>query len=167
MQVTIRDAGDLKAVTRQLRGQADGKELRKELTDAIRTVLNPIKTEVQAAYRAGPSGRGKARRRGGSLRGALARATRVEVRTTGKLAGARIRVDGRKMPPRLGSIPAMYEGRPRGTPWRHPVFGNRDVWVAQQSHPTFYRTVEPYEDFAGRAVDGILEGVRAKLERGR
>jgi hypothetical protein len=164
VQVTFRDAGDLKQLNRQLREVADGKQLRKELTGAIRTVLNPVKTEVQAAYRAGPSGRGKARRKGGSLRGALAKATKVEVRTTGKMAGARVRVDGRKMPPGMGSLPAMYEGEKR---WRHPVFGNPDVWVAQTSHPSFYRTVQPYEDFVGRAIDGIFEGVRAKLERGR
>jgi hypothetical protein len=72
--VTIRDSGDLKRVTRQLRQQADGKELVKELRTGLRAILVPIRDEVKAAYRSAPSGRGGARRKGGSLRGALAKA---------------------------------------------------------------------------------------------
>jgi hypothetical protein len=165
MRTTIRDAGDLKAVNRQLRQQADGRELRKELSGALRQVLMPIRDEVKAAYRAAPSTQGKARRKGGSLRGQLARATRVEVRTTGRMAGARIRVDGRKMPAGQRSLPAYWEGYKR--PWRWPVYGNRQAWAQGRARPTFDRTVEPHEDDAGRAVDAVLDDIRRKLERRR
>jgi hypothetical protein len=162
LPITIRDTGDLKAVTRQLRAQADGKELVKELRTGLRGVMNPIRDEVKAAYRAGPSAKGKAGRRGGSLRGALTRATRVEVRTTGRLAGVRLRVDGRKMPDQMKSLPAYREGYKR--PWRHPVYGDRDVWVSQPARPVFDRTVEPHEADAARAVEAVLDGIRRKLE---
>jgi hypothetical protein len=162
--VTIRDSGDLKRVNRQLREQANGKELVRDLRIGLRDVLNPIRDEVKRAYRAAPSGRGGTRRRGGSLRGLLAKATRTEVRTTGRMAGARIRVDGRKMPTGQRSIPAYWEGEKR--PWRHPVYGNRQVWRVQPARPLFDRTVEPHEDEADRKVEEVLEGIRRKLERG-
>lgn len=173
MDIRVRDAGDLRRLAKDLRGVADGKELRKELTGALRTVLRPVAKQVKAAYLAGPSQGHSSRsfrsRNAPGIRASLAKATRVEVRTAGKLAGARLRVDGRKMPPRLGSIPRMYEGGGSAGRWRHPVYGphESEAWVQQPSRPTFYRTIEPYEDFAGRAVDGILEGVRDKLERSR
>jgi hypothetical protein len=170
MRTTIRDAGDLKAVNKQLRQQADGKELRKELTGGIRQVLGPVRDQVKAAYLAGPSRelpKSRSRAPLGSLRRLLAKATRIEVRTTGRMAGARIRVDGRKMPAQMRSLPAMWEGPPRGKRWRHPVFGDRETWVAQPSHPTFYPTVEPHTDDAGRAVDKVLDGIRRELERRR
>jgi hypothetical protein len=163
--VTIRDTGDLKRLTRQLRDQADGKELVKELRTGLREVLNPIRDQVKGAYRSAPSGRGRAGRRGGSLRGLLAKATRVEVRTTGKMAGARLRVDGRKMPSRAKAIPAYWEGYKR--PWRHPVYGNREAWVTQPAHPIFDRIVESHEDDADRKVEQVLDGIRRKLEGGR
>lgn len=150
--IYIRDTGDLKRVTRQLRQVADGRELLKELRSGLRAVLNPIRDEVRATYG------------GGHLRGALARATRTEIRTGGKLAGARILVDGRKMPAGMRSLPSYWEGYKR--PWRHPVFGNRNAWVSQAAHPTFDRTVEPHEDDATRAVDDVLAAIARKLEAG-
>jgi hypothetical protein len=160
--ISIRDSGDLKRVTRQLREQANGKELVRDLRTGLRDVLRPVASEAKAAYRSAPSRRGGARRRGGSLRAALARATRVEVRTTGRMAGARIRVDGRKMPAGQRSLPQMWEGTKR---WRHPVYGNREVWVNQRARPTFDRTVQRHEDEATRKVEEVLEGIRRKLER--
>jgi len=159
-QIRILDSGDLRAVTRQLRTQADGKELVKELRTGLRGVLNPVRDEVKAAYRAMPKGAG--RRAKGSLGSQLARATRTEVRTSGKLAGARVRVDGRKMPTGAKSLPAYVEGYKR--PWRHPVYGNRDVWVTQPARPRFDRIVERHEDDVTRAVEQVLDGIRRKLE---
>jgi hypothetical protein len=163
MQVRLIDAGDLKRLNRQFRDLEDGKELRKELTGGFRGVLNPIRDQVKAAYRSAPSG-GRRGRAGPSLRSLLAKATRVEVRTTGRLAGARIRVDGRKMPNQMKSIPAYWEGyKPR---WRWPIYGNRQNWAQGRARPTFDRTVEPHTDDARRAAERVLDGVRHKLERG-
>jgi hypothetical protein len=161
--VRIVDTGDLKAVIRQLRRQADGKELAKELRTGLREVLVPVRDEVKAAYRASPS-RGRRGRPGPSLRSLLARVTRVEVRTSGKLAGARLRVDGRKMPAGMRSLPQMWEGEKR---WRWPVYGDRTNWVQGRARPTFDRTVEPHEDEAQRAVEAVLGRVVRKLEAGR
>lgn len=164
MKVRIIDSGDLRRVNRQLRRQADGRELRRELSGGIRNVLNPIRDEVKAAYRAQPGYRGRRSRPGPPLRVLLARATRVEVRTTGRLAGARLRVDGRKMPAGMRSLPQMWEGEKR---WRWPVYGDRTNWVQGRARPTFDRTVEPHEDEAQRAVEAVLGRVVRKLEAGR
>jgi hypothetical protein len=152
----IRPTNDLRQVAKELKTVADGKALRKELTGGIRDALRPIARRAQAAYRTGNPGR---------MRQQLARATRLEVRTAGKLAGARIRVDGRKMPDGMKALPGYVEGeRAR---WRHPVFGNRDEWAAQKANPTFYPTVEPHRDSVGRAIDHVLEDVKQKIERQR
>lgn len=152
MQITIRDNGDLKAAARALRRNADAKELRKEFTKAIRDELRPAVGAVRAAY-----GGGK------HLRPALAKATRMEVRTAGRHAGARIRVDGRRMFPRGGSLPAMYEGEKR---WRHPVFGNRDIWVSQKGRPTFYPTVRPFTEQIRRRIDQTVREIANRIASG-
>lgn len=163
MRIDVRDAGDLKRLNRQLGEVAGGRELRKELRTGLRDVLRPVAAEVKAAYRARAGRRRRGQRR--ALHRLLAGVVRVEVRTSGRLAGARIRVDGRKMPDQMKSLPAYVEGyKPR---WRHPVFGDRDVWVAQAADPLFDRTVEPHEPAATRAVDKVLADVRDKLERSR
>jgi hypothetical protein len=162
VQFELRDSGDLKRLAKVLRQHANGREVRKELTDGLRGVLRPIVPQIKAAYLSGPSGRGKARRKGGSLRSQLARTVRLEVRTSGKLAGARIRADGRRMPSGMRALPKAYEGVKR---FRHPVFGNREVWVAQQSHPTFFPAVQPSEAQARQAIDEVVAGVFRKIER--
>jgi hypothetical protein len=151
MRVSVRDSDDLRTLSKQFRQVADGKALRKDLTGGIRDALKPVLAQVKSAYGSG------------HLRSHLRRTSRIEVRTTGKMAGARLRVDGRKMPDQMKSLPAMWEGLVR---WRHPVFGDRETWVQQDSHPTFYRIVGPQEDRIGQAIDRVLEDVRDKLERG-
>src|SRR5207342_1703756 len=121
MQVILRDSGDLKRLARDLRDVADGRELRKELTGRLRDILRPLLPVVRAAYRSGPSGgrrkSPKGRGKLPDLRVLLAKSVRVEVRTVGKLAGARIRADGRRMPDRMKSLPSYWEGDP-ATPGR-------------------------------------------------
>lgn len=152
MQVTIRDRGDLKAIARDIRKATNAGQLRKELSRGIRAELKPLVPRVRAAYGGGEH-----------LRPALRKATRVEVKLSGRQAGARIRVDGRRMPDGMGSLPAMYEGDKR---WRHPVWGNREVWVTQMPHPTFYRVVRPWEGIIRRRIEKIAEQVVAKIAKG-
>lgn len=165
MQFEFRDTGDLRRLAKDLRGQADGKELRREFTSNVQGVLRPVVDEVKAAYRAAPSQQGKARRRGGSLRGQLARATQMSVRTGGRRAGVRIGVSGKRMPEGMRSLPRYVEGtKPR---WRHPVFGDRDVWVDQEAWPTATPVVERHEHEVVAAVNRVADRIRRKLQEGR
>jgi hypothetical protein len=164
MQVVLRDTGDLKRLSRALGKTAEGRQLRRELTRGFRDVLRPYVPRERAAYLAAPSQeRRPARWRGVPLRVLLAKSVRIEVRTTGRLAGARIRADGRRMPDGFKALPAYWEGtKPR---WRHPVFGDRDTWVDQRPHPLFYRTLRPTEHAARQQVGVILAHLAARLER--
>lgn len=165
MQVTITDKGDLKAFARAIRKEANGPALRREMAKAMRTELRPVVAEVKAAYRAAPShghaSATRARQAGPALRWLLARATRQEVRLVGKQAGIRVRVDGRKMPSGQRSLPAMYEGTKR---WRHPVFGNRGVWVQQRSPGRFAEITRRHDTRVREALDRIATGVVARIE---
>lgn len=170
----IRPTDDLRQVVKELKEVADGKELKRELTAGIRASLRPIVAKARAAYRAipeGPSKPSKSRAEKGDLTELLAKAVRLQVLTSGRRAGARIMVDARKMPDGMRSLPGLAEGEGgvdrRAGRWRHPVFGNREVWVQQPSFPTFYRTVEPYRDEVQHAIDQVLNDVKRKLEAQR
>lgn len=168
LTVTILDSKDLKDLNRAFKKAADGKELRAELRTGLRNVLRPMVPEVRAAFRASPSmghgGMSRAQASRPDLRVLLAKATHVEVKLTGRFAGARIRVDGRRMPDRLKGIPKAWEGE-AGARWRHPTWGNRNVWVQQRSRSLFYRIMAPKAEPAAKEVEQIANRVVAKLER--
>jgi hypothetical protein len=136
-----------------IRKHADAKELRKEMTRGIREELRPVVQAVKSGY-----GGGK------HLRPALRRATRMQVRTTGRQAGAKVMVDGRKMPDGMRSLPAYREGEK--SPWRHPTFGRRGPkdWVNQAPHPVFYETVKPYIPKVNRRIEEIVTDIANKMQ---
>src|SRR6266545_811460 len=168
LAVTILDSKDLRDLNRAFKNVADGKALRKELTSGLRNVLRPIVPEVRAAFKASPlmghGGMSHAQADRADLRALLAKATRIEVKLTGKQAGARIRVDGRRMPSGLRGLPKAWEAE-GGARWRHPTWGNRQRWVQQRSRPLFYRIVAPRAEGAVREVEQIANQVVRKLER--
>lgn len=131
----------------------DSPEIRKRFRKELRAAAAPLVPRVRAAIRNIPSSRGYAP---DGLRGAMSQAARLEMKTTGKQAGVAIRVDGRKMPSHMKSLPSMVEGKKR---WRHPVFGNRDVWVQQTSHPYFYNSLRVAGPASRRAVSRVLDGI--------
>lgn len=168
MQIQLVDSGDLKRVAKELKQQADGKELMKELRGNLRAVANPMAREVKQAWLSAPS-RGhqtssRSRRGQPDLRFLLAKATGVQVRFTGKEAGVRVRTDGRKMPDGMRALPGYAEGvRRRG--WRHPVFGDTGTWVAQRAFPRFFEAVQPDESRARHACEDAVQVVFTKIAR--
>jgi hypothetical protein len=167
VDVRLVDAGDLKAVAKALRKHEDGKQIRLQLSRELRDVVRPLVPRVKAAWLSAPSrGHGGSTRRGPDLRSLLARATRSEVRLTGKLAGVRVRTDGRKMPDGMRALPGYAEGI-RRRPWRHPVFGNPELWVQQDPFPRFYQAVQPNEAQAREAVEQAVGRVLTQIARAR
>jgi hypothetical protein len=170
-QVEIR-SNDLKQLGKDFRQASNGKELRKAFNKQVSGVLRPVAAEVRAAYLAAPShGHGSASRaRQGQpdLRGLLAKSTVMQVRTSGRQAGVRIAVRGKKMPSGMRSLPRYFEGEPttagRGR-WRHPVFGDRTRWVQQPSRRTFEPVVSPHLPQVAAAVQRARDEVARKLER--
>jgi hypothetical protein len=171
MRFEVKDAGDLKAVSRALRQAANGKDLRRNLTRELRREIAPMVAKVKAAWLSAPS-QGHRGRKGRSLRRLLASATRGQVRLSGKEAGIRIRTDGRRMPDQMKGLPGLAEGLGhavdrRAGRWRHPVFGNRDVWVDQRPFPQFYAAVKPDEARARREVERAVAAVFTQIARAR
>jgi hypothetical protein len=170
MQVTIRDAGDLKAINKALKQASDGKEIRKQLGKQLRGQIRPMVASVKAAWLSAPSQGHKtstrARRGQPDLRKLLAKATAGQVRFTGKEAGVRVRTDGRKMPDHMKALPGYAEGI-RRRPWRHPVFGDREMWVTQPKFPRFYEAVQPNEAAARRQVIEAVDAVFDQIARAR
>lgn len=152
MSFTVRDSGDLRRISRELR-RMDDKELKKRFRKELRAAAAPLVPKVRASIRSIPSSRGYSP---DGLRGALSKAVKLEAKTTGKQAGVAIRVDGRKMPSHMKSLPSMVEGKKR---WRHPVFGNREAWVNQPSEPYFYHVFRAAGPAARRAVSKVLNDI--------
>ena len=149
--IEVRSADSLRRISRELRRMND-REVKKRFSRELRAAARPLVPVVRASIMSIPSKTGD-----GTLRRQMSRAAKLTVRTVGKDAGVTIRVDGRKMPPGKGALPAYMEGtKPR---WRHPVFGNRNVYVDQKAHPYFYRVVTPYGRRARRTVDKVLTGI--------
>jgi hypothetical protein len=168
VQLTLVDSGDLKAVSKALRGHADGKRLRKELVAELKAAAGPLVPKVKAAWLAAPSqGHGtsaRGRRAQPDLRTLLAGSTWAQARLTGKEAGVRVRSDGRKMPSRSKALPGYAEGI-RRRPWRHPVFGGRETWVTQRPFPRFFEAVQPDEAAARRRCNAAVDTVFDLIER--
>lgn len=163
MQMVLVDSGDLKAISKALRNHADGKRLRAELVAELKETARPMQAQVKAAWLAAPS-QNQPNVGGQDLRKLLARSTWVQARLTGKEAGVRVRSDGRRMPNRMKALPGYAEGI-RRRPWRHPVHGDRDVWVTQRPFPRFYAAARPDESRARRAVTDAIDKVFDEIER--
>ena len=57
---------------------------------------------------------------------------------------------------------APLENRGRSGTFRHPVFGNRDVWVAQEAHPFLVPAADAQ---MGRIVAAVEQAVDDALRR--
>ncbi|WP_329214793.1 hypothetical protein OG352_05180 [Streptomyces sp. NBC_01485] len=150
--LTMRTGDDLRRVSAGLR-RMDNPELKKRFRKELRAVATPFVPLVRSSIRSIPSKRPYT---ADGLRGRMSKATRVEVRTVGKDAGVAIRVDGRKMPAKQKALPKGMEGTKR---WRHPVHGNREVWVTQSGHPYFFKVVRPAGVAGRRAASKVVNSI--------
>jgi hypothetical protein len=153
MSARLRHGKDLAEISRELRRMND-KEMLKRFRKELRAAATPLVPAVRASIAAIPSSRPYS---ADGLRGHMSRATTLQVRTVGKQASVVIRVDGRKMPPRSRAVQSYMEGVK--SPWRHPVYGNREVWVKQEPNPYFYKVMDRAGPLARLAVNRVLDQV--------
>lgn len=133
----VRGSADLARLGRGLKDAGQG-GLRKELQKRIRGAVKPAIPDVrQSAYRTLPKRGGLAERVGKQAYG---------IRTLLGGAGASVRLAGRGMK----ELRDIDRGR-----LRHPVWGNRDVWVGQQVTPGFF----------SNAVERRAPGIRKEIEQ--
>lgn len=125
-------------------------ELRKELNAGLRRAAKPLvrKTRTEALRRL-PS-------RGGLARQVAREPQRVQVRTGARTAGVRLVVGKRD-----GGAQAANRGV-----IRHPVFGNRDVWVNQRVPAGWFDdTVKQNVPAVRRELEQALHDVAERVVR--
>nr|WP_024067029.1 hypothetical protein [Streptomyces sp. F2]AHC28108.1 hypothetical protein pFP3.6c [Streptomyces sp. F2] len=142
---------NLRNISRALRAEEDGKELRKELTRNMREALKPgavqAKSNIMSMGSATPHG-------GPALKSSIARKIRPEVRISGRFPGAKIKAF--KTPNVRGFANAAKRTN-RASGWRHPVYGNREVWVQQTGKVRWFdRAFEGQHNTYEHAVKSAL-----------
>lgn len=112
--------------------------------------------QVKTEHRAKQAAKAEA---GSGLRETIARATAGSVTTSDKTGvGIRWKVAAAKMPNKQRALPKGFNS-PKG--WRHPVYGNRNVWVAQHGTPFFDTTIKKHQN---DLRDAVVEGMSAAAE---
>lgn len=96
----------------------------------------------------------------GSLREQIAAATGSSVAASDKKVSLAFRVRAGNLPPSQRKLPRRWD-KPGG--WRHPVFGNRDVWVPQVGHPYFRTKVTENRDQVTSAVVAAMTVAAEKI----
>jgi hypothetical protein len=160
VELTV-DQEALQALARALASESDGKKLRRDLAKQLREALEPMrgdaKSNLMAISSAGLSS-------GGSLRQAVANQMKAESRLSGRSAGARLRVRRKGMPRGFdGAGKALNQ--PKG--WRHPVYGNRQVWVNQVATPSqwFSKATGSGKDKARKKALEAMENMAKRIAK--
>ncbi|MDX2705800.1 hypothetical protein PV350_23490 [Streptomyces sp. PA03-6a] len=142
---------NLRNISRALASEADGKELRKELTRNMREALKPGAADAKSGIMSMPSSTAHG---APGLRSAIARKIRPEARISGKFPGAKVKAF--KTPNVRGFANAAKRTN-RASGWRHPVYGNREIWIHQTGkNKWFDRAFEGRENDYRRAVQTAL-----------
>jgi hypothetical protein len=154
-------ADDLADIATALRYEEDGMRLRRQLAKELRQAVEPgvaaAKGQIMAMGSAGLPHDGE------PLRAAIARQVKAQTRLTGKAAGVRVRVSTQGMPRGFRQAPR----RTNRDGWRHPVFGNREVWVQQRGKPGWFD--DPLQARRAEyraAVERAVAGMGARISRG-
>ncbi len=142
-------AAALRAVDTQLPTQ-----LRTRMRQAIQPAVARAKEKVRSLPVSGQAGTTGLRRR-------VAAGTRIQA-STGR--NARLRVITSMADPDEAVIP---RGLDSAAGWRHPVFGNQDVWVTQRPQRTgwFTETLADGRDEVQRGLEDALEWAAEFVDR--
>lgn len=149
-----------RAVAARLR---DGpKELERELRRQYRTAARDAAAKTQAAIT------GASSKHAGPLREEIAQTVSVSLL---KRAGTGLTVAissiGSRMPDGKHNLPAYADAAtPRWARWRHPVWGNEEVWVSQNwpsARGWFTDTLQGQRDALAAACRRAVDEAAAKL----
>lgn len=133
-------APDLLQLKRDLQGV--DKTLVAELRRGLKEAAGPVKRQVQA---------------NASWSKRIPKAITIGTAFAAKRTGIFIRENAKRAP-----HGRALENQGQAGTFRHPVFGNRDRWVAQRARPHFYRGAEQHFDTVERAVLDVMDAVARK-----
>lgn len=113
--------------------------------------------KVKTAHRAKQAAKAQA---GAGLRESIAKATTGSISTGSASTGVSVtwRVRASKMANSQRRLPKAFNSQ-KG--WRHPVFGDREVWVAQHGTPYFDAPIKQDEQVLR---DRVVQGMQAAAE---
>jgi hypothetical protein len=179
ISIAATNVSEYRKLAKELRkaGKTDlRKQLRKQIADAGRPVLDDVKAAVRdmpvtsrggggaqrrrfnVARASTERAKASAARRGAGLRSTIASATKLQI--TAK--GVRFVVQSSKLPADQRTLPRHLDSE-KG--WRHPVFGDRDVWVTQKGRPYFGSTIKRKAPAFRKAIVDAMEKIRQQLSR--
>jgi hypothetical protein len=142
---------DAKAFDRDL-----GLRLRRNIRDAAKPIVADVRRKVlepPPGDRPGTAG----------TREAIARGVGLKIATGTKGGAVTIAASARALPANRRSMLRAYNQKQ----WRHPTFGNRNVWQTQQGNPYFGATVLAHREQLRKAVEDALNQAAAALGRTR
>jgi hypothetical protein len=149
------------------------KQLRKELSAAVKPLVQAQRSKVKGLSTSGSGGGGRASRynagrgsgpltlkahtslmRRSGLRESVARTVRVVNRTRGSGNQLTVKSEGSRMPADQAALPvAMNKGK-----WRHPVFGNRKNWAEQTVPPGWFdKPITEHRERIFTQVEGAID----------
>lgn len=179
--VSVHGAKELQALAKRLKDSGRGdlqKRLRRNIRDAGRPVVSDIRKAVMAVnvtrgndpFRQRTERTGVAPRRSTSRWGPRSTGLRARVaRSTGisqTRRGIRIRVSEKRFGPYGKSMPRYLDATlARYRRLRHPVFGNRNVWVEHKGQPYFFVSITKRRASFRRAVFAAMDATARDLTK--
>lgn len=152
---------DLRAVARELRNMNDRKVkdlLKRHIEEAAKPYVPRVRASVMAIPTTGTKTTG--------LRARIADCVQVASwEPGGRQVAVAVEIQPGKMPEHEKGLPLYMEGTPEGrhNRWRHPVYGNRDNWADQASHPYFYQAASGFGRAAGDAIKAALDDITHQI----
>jgi hypothetical protein len=159
--VRVQGQEKYRALSRRLR-ESGRRDLQRQLSRAIRREGAPALADVKRAWMTvdvtppqGSAGKST------GLRARVSNATRISILQR----GIRVQVAGKKVDPRYGRSLAYYlNAMPRRRSWRHPVFGNREVWAAQRGEEVFFKTLGRHERQWRSGIERVMDDFARRIE---
>jgi hypothetical protein len=168
VRVGLSSRGASIGVTARRLRDMDSRKVKEIFRRALEDAARPYPMRVRASVLAIPV---KPEGEHTGLRARIAQCVELSTGTDTKSAYVSVWMNPFKMLPDYVTLPLYMQGetgartryRHDYSRWRHPVYGNREVWVSQSSRPYFYQAVEPLGRAAGEALKGALEDITRQL----
>lgn len=133
-----------------------GREQLQELIKDLGEIPRAVQRELRPAFRQAAKPAVARIRQNASWSSRIPAAVKVST-SFGRTPGVMIRVDSKKAP---HARPIEHDGQPGM--FRHPVYGNREVWRDQPARPFFYRGVETTADQIRDAIGDVITDVAGR-----
>lgn len=169
LDLRIKGANDLRHMADLLR-KAHREDLGRGLVKAMKRAAEPTLEDLRAAARGiHTTGVRKPGAKHPFVRVMPAKGTRAKIAESITARVSLFAEDprvqfrtGRGLPEGLRSMPRRFDE----AEFRHPVMGNRDVWVSQRGDPWFWEPIKNNLSTFRAEIDQALEETRQMLERG-